>query len=172
MMVARALGGRQAAVQGGSILLAALLLGGCATQHQTAQALTIAGAAAVIVGASMAADSACYDPGEGAVDPYCSQRLSKGARNVGKGVAVAGVGLAAAGYALTPKGPDRTQRLRSDPPGAGQRSPYRLIRPEPPPEAAGAKPEPTAACRPEGSAAEEPSDPCPPEQGLPEARPR
>jgi len=119
----------------------ALLLGvasalpGCATQHDTAQALTIAGAAAVLVGASMAADEQCYSagPGEGGVQAYCAPGLSKGARTAGKGLAVAGVGLAAAGYALKPKGPDRWQRAAPDP-DAVPASPYRLVRPEPVPE--------------------------------------
>jgi hypothetical protein len=121
----------------------ALLLGvasalpGCATQHHTAQALTIAGAAAVVVGASLAADEQCYDagPGEGGVQAYCAPGLSKGARTAGKGLAVAGVGLAAAGYALKPKGPDRWQRPAPDP-DAVPASPYRLVRPEPAPAAA------------------------------------
>jgi hypothetical protein len=196
-MLARALGAGAAQVVSGSSIATALLLGGCATQQQTAQALTIAGAAAVIVGASMAADSDCYNPGEGAVEPYCNPRLSKGARNVGKGVAVAGVGLAAAGYALTPRGPDRMRQARSDPPVASS-SPYRLIRHEPPPEATapnpadpnpadpdpadavppdavppGAEPvvlEPPAACRPEGSAAPA-GEPCTVQQPAPPVAP-
>jgi hypothetical protein len=159
--------------------VALLALGGCATQHQTAQALTIAGAAAVIVGASMASDSDCQDPGEGAVEVYCGPRLSKAGRNVGKGVAVAGVGLAAAGYALQPKGPDRMRGPRSDPSGEPP-SPYRLIRRDPPPEpvapeAAASEaaapeatpPEPNASegpatCRPEGSAGRAGEPPCSP----------
>jgi hypothetical protein len=186
-MLARGLrAGRRAGsvVAAGSVLVAALALGGCATQHQTAQALTIAGAAAVIVGASLAADSNCYDTGEGPVEAYCTGRASKSARNVGKGVAVAGVGLAAAGYALTPRGPDRMRRVRSDPPQAPS-SPYRLIRRDDTPEeptaeesldgvapgplqpalgpAPAAEPDPPTVCRPEGSSAE----PCPPEKAPP-----
>lgn len=108
-------------------------LAGCATQQATAQALTVAGAAALVLGASMAADEHCHlaGPGDGGVTGYCAAGLSQGARNVGKGLAVAGVGLAATGYALTPKGPDRSL------PAAAPRAPaapYRLIRHAPPPE--------------------------------------
>jgi hypothetical protein len=118
-------------------LLAGCVLGGCATQRATSQALTIVGAAAVVVGASMAADGQCYDSGAaGSPQVYCSSGLSKGARRAGTATAVVGAGLAAAGYALEPKGPDTLQsapRSAATVPG----SPYRLIRPppEPAPEA-------------------------------------
>jgi hypothetical protein len=120
---------------GVNLLLGSGLLG-CASQQQTAQALTIAGAAAVIVGASMAADEQCYDaaPGEGGGNGYCTHGYGKSTRNAGKGLAAAGVGLAAAGYAMTPKGPDRMRGpavIPSEPV-----SPYRLIRRDPPPEEA------------------------------------
>jgi hypothetical protein len=104
---------------------------GCATQQATSQAMTIAGAAAVVVGASIAADSRCHDVTPGGAGPaaFCSSGLSRGTRNVGTGVAVAGAALAAAGYALQPKGPDRLQ-------GGGNAlpvpaGPYRLVRPTP-----------------------------------------
>ncbi len=142
---------------------AAVALTGCATQQATSQALTIAGAAAVVIGASMAADEQCYaaGPGEGGVQSYCSPGLSKGGRNVSKGLAVAGVGLAAAGYALEPKGPDRLKRAPANP-DAAPASPYRLIRrepvsePEPTSETPGApeaRPSPASAeaCRADGS---------------------
>jgi hypothetical protein len=105
-----------------------LLTLSCATQQQTAQALTIAGAAAVLVGASMAADEQCQaaSPGEAG---YCPPGFSEGTRNVGKGLAVAGVGAAAAGYALTPKGPDRRQGVSAAAVAPG--SPYRLVRAAP-----------------------------------------
>jgi hypothetical protein len=116
-------------------------LSGCASQHQTAQALTIVGAAAVVVGASMASDEQCYEtgPGEGGGNGYCSAGYSKATRNTGKGLAAAGVGLAAAGYAMTPKGPDRTRAVSRAP--VDPVSPYRLIRRDPPPEQAAAAPE-------------------------------
>lgn len=131
-------------------------LPGCATQRDTAQALTIAGAAAVLVGASMAADEQCYSagPGESGVQPDCVPGLSKGARTAGKGLAVAGVGLAAAGYALKPKGPDRMQRPPADP-DAVPSSPYRLIRRDP-------APEPSAAAPAAATAAPDEAAPAPP----------
>lgn len=142
-------------------------LTGCATQQATSQAMTIGGAAAVVLGASMAADEQCYaaGPGEGGVQSYCSPGLGPGARTAAKGLAVAGVGLAAAGYALKPKGPDRLQRVPGDP-DLAPASPYRLIRPEPAPEGASESPPseeasaapqqtvsapPEAPCRPNGS---------------------
>ncbi len=72
---------------------------GCATQQGTSQAMTIAGAAAVVVGASMAANNRCQDvtPEGGGPAAFCSSGLSRGARNAGTGVAVAGAALAAAG---------------------------------------------------------------------------
>lgn len=166
-MKARSLGGQIVALGVGMALSA------CATQQATSQAMTIAGAAAVVIGASMAADEQCYSagPGEGGLQGYCSPGLSKGERTAAKGLAAAGVGLAAAGYALKPKGPDRMQRAPADP-DAAPASPYRLIRrepepaPEPPatdeaaPSAPAAAPELTPSgppapengvCRPEGS---------------------
>ena len=112
---------------------------GCATQQATSQAMTIGGAAAVIIGASMAADRKCVDdtPEGGGVGGFCSSGLSSGGRKAGTAIAIAGAGLAAAGYALEPKGPDRIAGANSLPPPAG---PYRLIRPPAPPE-----PEPIAA---------------------------
>lgn len=163
-----------------SLIGVASALPGCATQHDTAQALTIAGAAAVIVGASMAADEQCYNagPGEGGIRAYCAPGLSKGARTAGKGLAVAGVGLAAAGYALKPKGPDRWQRSAPDPDSVPA-SPYRLVRPapeqpeapplvEPSPAAPpGGGAAPPAACAPAGSPSVEsrPASNCPPRPG-------
>jgi hypothetical protein len=153
---------------------AASALPGCASQHDTAQALTIAGAAAVVLGASMAANEQCYDAaaGEGGLQAYCAPGLSKGARTAGKGLAAAGVGLAAAGYALTPKGPDQWQRPPADP-DAIPLSPYRLVRREPapeqpevqlaPPPAAAVTPEAASqspGCAPAGSSAAE-SSPAP-----------
>lgn len=141
-------------------------VGGCATQQGTSQALTVVGAAAVVVGASMAADTQCYGAAsEGPASVDCARNTSKGVRNAGKGLAVAGVGLAAAGYALKPKGPDNMQRARPDP-DAAPASPYRLIRREPLPE-----PEPelpaevspvSAAGTPEGAATASESEATPP----------
>jgi hypothetical protein len=119
---------------------------GCATQSSTAQALAIAGTAAVIVGAAMASGGDCYQDPQGSYGPevYCSPGLSKGARKAGTAIAAAGVGAAAAGYALQPKGPDRRNKAATAPRAPTQ--PYRLIRqtppqPEPEPEvAAGAAP--------------------------------
>lgn len=104
---------------------------GCATQQATSQAMTIAGAAAVVVGASMAANNRCHDvtPEGGGPGAFCSSGLSRGARNVGTGVAVAGAALAAAGYALQPKGPDRLQGGANALPAPAW--PYRLARPAP-----------------------------------------
>lgn len=103
---------------------------GCATQQDTAQALAIAGTAAVIIGASMAADNGqCYaEAGGGAA--YCSPGLSKAARHAGTATAVAGAGVAAAGYALQPKGPDVNRHPHTA--VAAPTSPYRLIRKTPP----------------------------------------
>jgi hypothetical protein len=127
-------------LRGAGVILAVVGVGGCATQHGTSQALTVAGAAAVVVGASMAADEQCYgSPSGGAALVDCAANTSTGVRNTGKAIAVAGVGLAAAGYALKPKGPDNLQRVRSDP-DAAPASPYRLIRRDPQPESL---PEPT-----------------------------
>jgi hypothetical protein len=108
----------------------------CATQQDTAQALAIAGTAAVIIGASMAADNGeCYaEAGGGAA--YCSPGLSKTARRAGTATAVAGAGVAAAGYALQAKGPDVNRHAHTAP--TGPTSPYRLIRKAPPEPEAGA----------------------------------
>jgi hypothetical protein len=105
---------------------------GCASQASTAQALAIAGTAAVIVGASLAADNDCTEAAEGAGSPvvYCSPGLSKSTRKAGTAVAVAGAGVAAAGYALQPKGPDGLHRPAPAPRAPTQ--PYRLIRKAPP----------------------------------------
>ena len=114
-------------------LLAAGVLQGCATQRGTSQALTIAGAAAVVVGASMAAGGQCYDSGSpGSPLVSCSQGLSKGARRAGTVTAVVGAGVAAAGYALEPKGPD-TLLQPAQPPSSAPGQPYRLVRPSPEP---------------------------------------
>jgi hypothetical protein len=106
------------------------ILPGCASQQTTAQALTVVGAAAVMVGASLASDDQCYDGGSGSEGPmvYCSPSLSRSGRKVATGVAAAGVGLAAAGYALTPKGPDQFHRPPAAPVPGSQ---YRLIRATP-----------------------------------------
>jgi hypothetical protein len=151
----------------GSLRLVGLALGvagvgGCATQHGTSQALTVAGAAAVVVGASMAADEQCYGaPSGGAALVDCAANTSKGVRNTGTAIAVAGVGLAAAGYALKPKGPDNLQRVRPEP-DAAPASPYRLIRrdppPEPPPEPTPEPPSETASRSAVGVPEGEPSD--------------
>jgi hypothetical protein len=186
-MKGRWLGGQIVALSVGVALSA------CATQQATSQAMTIAGAAAVVIGASMAADEQCYaaGPGEGGLQGYCSPGLSKGERTAAKGLAAAGVGLAAAGYALKPKGPDRMQRAPADP-DAAPSSPYRLIRREPEPaaqppapdEGVPSQPAPTpeltssgppasedAVCRPEGSVGPASPDPasCP---QPPDAAPR
>lgn len=120
------------------------LLGACATQNATSQAMTIAGAAAVVVGASMGSDGNCYGSGEGSAAVYCSPGLSRGARRTGTGIAVAGAALAGVGYALKPKGPDRMQSLQAPPPSTS--SPYRLIRP--------ASPAPVKSCQPTESVSE------------------
>jgi hypothetical protein len=125
---------------------AGALTSGCATQQSTAQALTIAGAAAVLVGASLAADNNCYASPEGGPATYCSSGLSKGTRRAGTGLALAGVGAAAAGYALQPKGPDR--RSLPAPAPRAPTEPYRLIRTTP--------------------AQEDPSDPSEPEPSDPD----
>ena len=117
---------------------------GCATQESTAQALAIAGTAAVIVGASMAADGGCYAAAAEGPAAYCSSGLSKGTRRAGTAVALAGVGVAAAGYAFQPKGPDRSRRAVPAPRAPTQ--PYRLMR------GVTAEPEPTEP---------DPSDPDP-----------
>jgi hypothetical protein len=91
--------------------------------------LTTAGAAAVIVGASLAADNQCYPSAQGAGPAYCSPGLSKSGRKAATGLAIAGVGAAAAGYALQPKGPDQ---LAPAPAPRAPTSPYRLIRKAPP----------------------------------------
>ena len=128
-----------------SLLLSGLGLGilgsGCASQQSTAQALAIAGTAAVIVGASLALDGSCETPEAGGFG-YCSPGLSKGARQAGAAVAFAGLGAAAVGYALQPKGPDLTRRPAPAPLAPNQR--YRLIRttpPEPDPSETEAAPE-------------------------------
>jgi hypothetical protein len=164
---------RSAVAVSGGVLSGALLLSGCATQHGTAQALTIAGAAAVIVGASIASDSECYEDPEGG-GGYCSPSLSRGTRRAGTALAVAGAGAAAVGYALQPKGPDRLQRAPANLPAPA--APYRLIRPvspepEVPPEPNAATPE-AASClpSPEGSTPDAPGGPCGPasEASVPE----
>jgi hypothetical protein len=112
-----------------SLLLSGLGLGflsGCATQASTAQALAIAGTAAVIIGASLAADGNCSEAIEAAGLGYCSPGLSRGSRHAGTAVAFAGLGVAAAGYALQPNGPDRSRRPAAAPLAPSQ--PYRLIR--------------------------------------------
>jgi hypothetical protein len=140
------------------LALGAAGVGGCATQQGTSQALTVVGAAAVVIGASMAADAQCYDgPAEGSALVYCAENTSKGVRNTGKAIAVAGVGLAAAGYALEPKGPDNQRRVRPDP-DAAPASPYRLIRRDPPSEPPS---EPAEPVDPPGDLVEPPT-PCPP----------
>ena len=134
---------------------AGVLTSGCATQQSTAQALTIAGAAAVLVGASLAADNNCYASAEGAAGAYCSPGLSKGTRRAGTAVALAGVGVAAAGYALQPKGPDR--RSLPAPAPRAPTEPYRLIRTSAP----GTAPQPGPAQE------EDPSDPSEPDPSDP-----
>jgi hypothetical protein len=135
------------------------LTSGCATQQSTAQALTIAGAAAVLVGASLAADNNCAASMEGA---YCSPGLSKSTRRVGTGVALAGVGVAAAGYALQPKGPDR--RTLAAPAPRAPTDPYRLIRSTPAQEDPSdpSEPEPSDPSDPDPSDPSEPTDPSEP----------
>jgi hypothetical protein len=136
---------------------AALSSAGCATQESTAQALAIAGTAAVIVGASMAADGGCYAAAEEGPAAYCSSGLSKSTRQAGTAVAVAGVGVAAAGYALQPKGPDRLHRPAPAPRAPTQ--PYRLIR-TPVAEPEPSEPDPS---EPDPSDPADPSDPTEPE---------
>lgn len=113
----------------GLCLAGSVWLGGCATRQGTAQAMTVAGAAAVIVGASLAADNACAGAtDDGGAFVHCSSRVSPGVRRAGTAMAIAGAGVAAAGYALQPKGPDRLVPARPSalPPPA--LSP-RLVRP-------------------------------------------
>jgi hypothetical protein len=154
-----------AGVLGGSILGGGVL-GGCATQSATSQALTIVGAAAVVVGASMAAgDGHCQDSGSpGSPLVHCSPGLSKGARQAGTATAVVGAGLAAAGYALEPKGPDTLQPAQpSAAPVPG--SPYRLVRPplKAAPEASsGLVPTPPGGEEPEPGQARDERPPVPP----------
>jgi len=117
-----------------SLLLSGLGLGilssGCATQASTAQALAIAGTAAVIIGASLAADGDCSETMEAGGFGYCSPGLNSASRHAGSAVAFAGLGVAAAGYALQPNGPDRSRRPA---PAALAPTPsYRLIRTSPP----------------------------------------
>jgi hypothetical protein len=140
---------------------AGALTSGCATQQSTAQALTIAGAAAVLVGASLAADNNCYASMEGAAGTYCSSGVSTGTRRAGTAVALAGVGVAAAGYALQPKGPDR--RSLPAPAPRAPTEPYRLIR-----SSASAAPRPGAVAQEDPDPSEpEPSDPSDPDPSDP-----
>ncbi|HEU4577620.1 MAG TPA: hypothetical protein VFS67_05165 [Polyangiaceae bacterium] len=140
---------------------AGALTSGCATQQSTAQALTIAGAAAVLVGASLAADDNCSASLEG-VGAYCSPGLSKGTRRAGTAMAVAGVGVAAAGYALQPRGPDR--RSAPAPAPRAPAEPYRLIRATPAQEDPSdpSEPEPSDPSDPDPSDPSEPADPSEP----------
>lgn len=110
---------------GWAVAIGALASTGCATRAATASVLTTAGAAAVIVGATMAADTHCYQSSHGAGGAYCSPGLSKGTRNAGTALAIAGVGAAAAGYALQPRGPDQ---LGPAPSPRAPTRPYRLLR--------------------------------------------
>jgi hypothetical protein len=118
--------------RGASMGWAALLLAAgawsCATQQGTAQALTVGGAAAVMVGASLASSSQCASTASvGGPAVYCPPRSSSGARSAGTALAAAGVGLAAAGYALRPKGPDRVRAAVAAAPGSS----WRLVRATP-----------------------------------------
>jgi hypothetical protein len=62
---------------------------GCASPAATSRLLTTAGAAAVVVGASLAADSQCYPSPQGAAGPaYCSPGLSKSGRKAATGLAL------------------------------------------------------------------------------------
>jgi len=140
---------------------AGALTSGCATQASTAQALTVAGAAAVLVGASLAADNNCYASAEGGPSSYCSPGLSKSTRHAGTALALAGVGAAAAGYALQPKGPDR--RSLPAPAPLAPTQPYRLIRATPAQEDP-SDPEPSEPSDPEPS---DPSDPEPSDPSEP-----
>jgi hypothetical protein len=153
-----------------------LVSSGCANRSASATALTAVGAAAVIVGASLAADNDCNHSPNAAGPPHCSPGLSKSTRNAGTALAVAGVGAAAAGYALQPKGPDQ---LGAAPAPRAPTQPYRLIRrappapaaepavpevasPAPAPEAStGATTEPAPTSAPAAPHVEEPSDPAP-----------
>jgi hypothetical protein len=142
-----------------SLLLSGLGLGisgsGCASQQSTAQALAIAGTAAVIIGASLAADGDCTEALEVGGVGYCSSGLSRGTRQAGTAVALAGLGAAAAGYALQPRGPDRTRPALAP---LAPTQPYRLIRTTPP-ELDPIEPELTPATRaaPEAEAAPAPN---------------
>jgi hypothetical protein len=107
-----------------------MLSSGCATQASTAQALAIAGTAAVIIGASLAADGDCSETIEAGGFGYCSPGLNRGTRHAGTAVAFAGLGVAAAGYALQPNGPDRSRRPA--PAALAPTQSYRLIRTTPP----------------------------------------
>ncbi len=162
-------------------------LSGCATQRATSQALTVGGAAAVAVGASLASSTQCYDAalGQGGGAFTCASGGGRGARQAGTALALAGVGAAAAGYALEPKGPDVARRPGRAAPAAFTLSrlprrdpdpaafePYRLPRrdPEPPPAEAEGAPAGEAApapapepCRPLGPRVE----PAPPDAGRP-----
>jgi hypothetical protein len=138
--------GRGVAI-GWSVLWLAGGSSGCATQQASAQALTIAGAAAVMVGASMASDTQCASAGDvGGPSVYCAPSSSREVRHAGTALAVAGVGAAAAGYALMPRGPDRVQVA----PAVAAGSSYRLIRATP-------APGPSSA---EGSEAASPEERC------------
>jgi hypothetical protein len=148
-----------------ALLLSGVGLGflgwGCASQQSTAQALAIAGTAAVIVGVSLAADGSCETIEAGAFG-YCSSGPSKSTRQAGTALGFAGLGAAAVGYALQPKGPDLTRRPAPAPLPPNQR--YRLIRTAPsepdPPEtegAAEAAPEPEVAPQTNGARAAPPA---------------
>lgn len=110
---------------------------GCATRDATSSVLTTAGAAAVIVGATMAADTHCYQSSHSAGGAYCSPGLSKSTRNAGTALAIAGVGAAAVGYALQPRGPDQ---LGPAPSPRAPTRPYRLLRRPVEPEPGGSAP--------------------------------
>ncbi len=145
---------------------AGALTSGCATQQSAAQALTVAGAAAVLVGASLAADNNCYASAEGAAGAHCSPGLSKGTRQAGTAVALAGVGVAAAGYAMQSKGPD--QRSLPAPAPRAPTAPYRLVRTTPAQEDPAdpvdpADPDPSDPSAPDPSDPDEPALPDPSE---------
>ncbi|MEO8178009.1 MAG: hypothetical protein ABI895_04160 [Deltaproteobacteria bacterium] len=117
--------------------------------------MTIAGTAAVIIGASLAADGDCAEALEIGGPGYCSSGLSRGTRQAGTAVALAGLGAAAAGYALQPRGPDRTRPALAP---LAPSQPYRLIRTTPS-EPDPSEPELTLETRaaPEAEAAPEPN---------------
>jgi hypothetical protein len=144
---------------------AGALTSGCATQQSTAQALTVAGAAAVLVGASLAADNNCSASAEGATGSYCSSGLSKGTRQAGTAVALAGVGVAAAGYALQSKGPD--QRSLPAPAPRAPTAPYRLIRTTPAQEDPADPADPTDPSDPSAPDPSDPEDPAFPDPSEP-----